>query len=56
MDGTIVNFRRGVSTQTTNQMVINVASIDSKDKAKELVGKIVTWKSPAGKEIKGKEP
>ena len=35
-------------------MIILVKGIDKKQKAAELVGKTATWKSPAGKEIKGK--
>ena len=35
-------------------MIILVKGIESKEKAKELLGKAVIWKSPAGKEIKGK--
>ncbi|MFH0868238.1 MAG: 50S ribosomal protein L35ae [Candidatus Woesearchaeota archaeon] len=54
MQGTIVNFRRGRTTQTTNHMIVNVNSVDSKEKAAKLVGKITVWKSPAGKELKGK--
>lgn len=53
MEGTISNFRRGRHLQTTNQMIILVKGIDKKEKAAELVGKTATWKSPAGKEIKG---
>lgn len=34
-------------------MILSVNSIDSKDKAKSLINKSVSWKSPAGKEIKG---
>ena len=53
MEGTISNFRSGKHTQYDRQMVIVVKGID-KAKAEALVGKTVTWKSPAGKEIKGK--
>ena len=35
-------------------MIVSVESITDKEKAKPLVGKTVVWKSPAGKEIKGK--
>jgi len=48
----IVNFRGGRHTQKNNQMVVSVA--DDKEKAKALIGKHVIWKSPAGKELKGK--
>tara|TARA_Y100000310_G_scaffold151938_1_gene151521 strand:- start:3046 stop:3303 length:258 start_codon:yes stop_codon:yes gene_type:complete len=54
MKAVIANFRRGRHTQTCNQMIIKAEGISDKDKAKELIGKTVTWKSPAGKEIKGK--
>jgi large subunit ribosomal protein L35Ae len=53
MKATIVNFRVGRHTKYSNHMIIIAESIDSKDKAEKLVGKKVTWKSPAGKELKG---
>ncbi|MBI2672773.1 50S ribosomal protein L35ae [Candidatus Woesearchaeota archaeon] len=54
MEGTIVNFRGSYKTKSDNHMVISVNSVDSKEKAQKLVGKEVSWTSPAGKEIKGK--
>ena len=54
MQGTIVNFRRGRRTQKTNHIIIHLENSDTKEKAAKLVGKVVVWKSPAGKEIKGK--
>ena len=54
MEGIIASFRRGRHTQTDNQMLINVKEVDNLEKASKLVGKTVVWKSPAGKEIKGK--
>ena len=54
MKGTITSFRRGKRVTSHNQMIILVEGIDNKDKAKEIVGKTVVWKSPAGKELKGK--
>ena len=53
MNGVIVNFRKSKHAQTTNQMVILVDGVASKEKAAGLVGKKVTWKSPAGKELTG---
>lgn len=53
MEAVIVNFRRGRNNQHDNQMVIKVDGISSKEKAGSLLGKKVSWKSPAGKEIKG---
>jgi large subunit ribosomal protein L35Ae len=52
MEATISNFRRGLHRQTTNQMILLVEGID-KEKAKSLIGKKVSWKSPKGNEIKG---
>ena len=52
MQGIIVNFRSSKHRQKHNQMVVLVA--DDKEKASKLVGKTVTWASPAKKEIKGK--
>lgn len=54
MEGVIASFRRGKRTQKMNQMILVVKGYENKDKSKELVNKTVIWKSPAGKEIKGK--
>lgn len=53
MEGVVKNFKRARHHQTTNQMIVVIRGIEKKDKAKELVGKRVVWKSPAGKEING---
>lgn len=54
MKGTIVSFRRSIKSQTMNQMVIIIDGITSKEEASKLIDKEVTWKSPGGKELKGK--
>ena len=54
MKGTIVNFRLSRHVQKNNHMIIEVEGIAKREKAEPLVGKEVVWKSPAGKEIKGK--
>jgi len=54
MQGTIVNFRRGRRTQKPSHIIVHLKDVNKRDKASELVGKGVVWKSPAGKEIKGK--
>lgn len=46
MEGIISSFRRGRKTQTTNQVIIHVDSVDSKDKAEKLIGKSVSWNAP----------
>lgn len=43
MDGTIVNYKGGKHTQVTNQMIIIVSGVDSKEAAAKLVGKKVTY-------------
>ncbi|MFT4304086.1 MAG: 50S ribosomal protein L35ae [Candidatus Woesearchaeota archaeon] len=53
MKGVIVNFRGGRHTQYSNHMIIVVDGVENKEKATSLVGKKVSWKSPAGKEILG---
>jgi large subunit ribosomal protein L35Ae len=53
MEGVIVNFRRGKHVQHHDQMVVKVEGVDTKDKAKGLVGKKVVWASPAKKELHG---
>lgn len=52
MQGIIVNFRRGRRTQKPTHMIIKVG--EKKEDAVKLIGRSVSWKSPAGKEIKGK--
>lgn len=54
MEGTIVSYRRGVRTQKRYQMIVRVSGVEDKEKAKTLIDKNLVWKSPAGKEIKGK--
>ncbi|MAF99225.1 MAG: 50S ribosomal protein L35ae [Nanoarchaeota archaeon] len=53
MEGVVVNFRRGRHRVNHYQMIIVVDGVDNKEKAAELVGKKVTWTSPAGKELVG---
>jgi len=54
MKGRVIQFRRGRKTITEKHFLIEVEGIKNRAEAEKLVGKIVIWKSPAGKEIKGK--
>jgi len=54
MEGRINSFRRGRRTQKTNHIIVYLKDVNERKKASEFVGKNVVWKSPAGKEIKGK--
>ena len=54
MKGVIKNYRRGRKTHTPNQVIVEVSGINAKKDASNLIGKKVTWGSPAGKELTGK--
>ena len=54
MKATIVNYRMSRHVQKHNHMVVTVEGLSSKDKTPSYIGKTVTWKSPAGKELSGK--
>ena len=52
--GKVIQFRRGRHTVDERHFLIEIAGVDSREKAEKLVGKGVEWKSPAGKVIPGK--
>ena len=54
MKAKVVQFRRGRKTVHEKHFLIEIEDIKNRQKASELVGKDVEWKSPAGKVIKGK--
>mgnify|MGYP001586783112 FL=1 len=53
MEGLIVNFRGGKHTKSENQMLMELPGVATKEKAVSYIVKHVTWKSPAGKTIRG---
>lgn len=53
MQGTILSYRRGRHTQNVNQVLVELEGLDSREKANELIGKKLVWKTPSGKEING---
>ena len=53
MDGTIVHFRGSRRVKRSNQMILQVPDVDSKEKASKLIGKKVIWKTSAGKQMVG---
>lgn len=53
-NGKIVQFRRGRHNIHEKHFLIEIEGVSEKEKAEKFVGKSVLWKSPAGKEIKGK--
>jgi ribosomal protein L35AE/L33A len=52
MEAIVMHFRQGRHHVNSKQMILKVA--DTPQEAEKSIGKIVTWTSPAGKEIKGK--
>ncbi|MEM4703083.1 MAG: 50S ribosomal protein L35ae [Candidatus Pacearchaeota archaeon] len=54
MKALVVSFRRGKKNYKPRHFIIEVSGIDKLDKARELIGKRVSWESPAGKKIIGK--
>lgn len=53
MKGIIVQFRRGRKTVHEKHYLLDLG-FSSREEAKKVVGKIVSWKSPSGKIIWGK--
>jgi large subunit ribosomal protein L35Ae len=53
MEGIVLGYRRGSTTQNVNQVLLDFGFKDVKE-AEKIIGREVVWTSPAGKEIKGK--
>jgi large subunit ribosomal protein L35Ae len=53
MEGIVLGYRRGSTTQNVNQVLLDFGFKDVGE-AEKVVGRDVIWTSPAGKEIKGK--
>ena len=53
MEGTIVHFRGSRRVKRSNQMVLQVPGVDSKENASKMIGKKVIWKTSGGKEMVG---
>jgi len=53
MEGTIINYRRNSTGQTSNHLVVKVPDVDTRDKASKLVGKKVIYNT-GKKDIIGK--
>ena len=52
--GKVIQFRRGRHTVKEKHFLVEVEGSKNREDAEKLVGKEVSWKSPAGKIIKGK--
>ncbi len=53
MEAIISNFRSGMKTRHTTQMIVIISGIDSREKVSTIMGKTLVWTSPAKSEIKG---
>ncbi len=51
--GKVIQFRRGVNVIHERHFLIDVGA-DSRKDAEKFIGKVIEWKSPAGKIITGK--
>lgn len=52
--GKVIQFRRGRHVIHERHFLIEIDGVSNREEAGKFVGKEVVWKSPAGKEIKGK--
>jgi len=52
--GKIIQFRRGRHTVNERQFILEIEGVAKKEDAEKYAGREVLWKSPSGKEIKGK--
>ncbi len=52
--GKVIQFRRGRKTIHERHFLIEIDGVSGREEAQKFVGKSVSWKSPAGKEITGK--
>ncbi len=50
----LIQFRRGKQTIHERHYLIEIDGVSKREEAEKFVGKEVSWKSPAGKIIKGK--
>jgi len=52
--GKVIQFRRGRHVVKEKHFLIEIEGVSNREEASKFTGKEVSWKSPAGKEIKGK--
>ncbi len=52
MEAIVMHFRQGRRHVNPHQMILKIG--ESAEEAQKVIGKTVTWTSPAGKKISGK--
>ena len=53
MEGVIVNFRRARHHTYHTHLIVKFNGVESREEAKKLIGKKVSWLSPSKKKISG---
>ncbi|UCC21302.1 MAG: 50S ribosomal protein L35ae [Promethearchaeota archaeon] len=53
MEGVIANYKRGRHTIHQKHCIIEFPNINTRKDANKLIGRIVVWNTPTGKELKG---
>ncbi|MFX1313832.1 MAG: 50S ribosomal protein L35ae [Promethearchaeota archaeon] len=53
MEGVIANYKRGRHTVHPKHCILVFPNIKKRKEANSLIGRIVVWDTPSGKEIKG---
>ena len=54
MEAKILEYRRGRHTEHTDQFIVSIVGVSSRDEAKKLVGRKITWETPGKHIISGK--
>ena len=54
MNAKILSYRRGRHTEYTDQFIVSLEGVSTKEEAKKFVGKKITWETPAKNTISGK--
>ncbi|MFX1321351.1 MAG: 50S ribosomal protein L35ae [Promethearchaeota archaeon] len=53
LEGVISNYRRGRHTVHPKQCILVFPNIKTRKEANKLIGRIVIWTSPTGKDLRG---
>ena len=54
MDARILSYRRGRHTEHTDQFIVSIEGVKTKEDARKLVGRKISWETPGKHTIGGK--
>lgn len=54
MNAKILSYRGGLHTETTDQFIISIEGVSTKEEARKQVGKKIVWETPGKHLIAGK--